>query len=633
MPRKSEYAKPKKSNARTERSPQRSPAPREERKRIVPSRSLANDSSVRSVPDAPRLWSNQEIAALLDRIGDILSIQGENRFKIIAYQRAADVIEHSSRGVQEVWQGDPANLRAIPGVGEAIADKLDELFRTGQMSYYEKIRAQIPEGLVDMLAIPGVGPKTVAKFWKEYNITTLEGLKQALENPEKNLAGLGAKTIENLKQGIGTLGAHTTRVRLAVASYFVQELIDELKNACGDAAAKISPAGSLRRLRPTIGDLDLLVASDQPQVILDAFVKLPQVREVLAKGDTKATIVAHNGMQADLRVLEPARWGTALQYFTGSKEHNIRVRELALKKGLSLSEWSYTRVKSGKEILCADEKEVYAQIGMDWIPPELREASGEIEAALEHKLPNLIQLGDLKGDLQCHSKWSDGSATIREMAEGARQRGLHYIAITDHSQGLGVARGLDPKRTREQWREIDALNKEYGDAFRVLKSVEVEIRADGTLDLPDDLLAGYDIVLATTHSALNQTREKITQRVVAALRHPRVDIFGHPTGQLIGTREPSALDLEEVFRVALETGTLLEIDGTSDRMDLNDVNARRAAELGVPLVIDSDAHHPDGFDDLYWGIAMARRAWLTKANVLNTLEWDELRKQLKRFKG
>jgi DNA polymerase (family 10) len=613
MPRKSEIAKPKKSDA----------------KKSAPAKT---SDTTQDAVTATRLWSNQEIAALLKRIGDILSIQGENRFKIIAYQRAADVIEHSSRGVQDIWAGDPANLRAIDGVGEAIAEKLDELFRTGQMSYYEKIRAQIPEGLVDMLAIPGVGPKTVSKFWHEFNITTLDGLKQALENPEKNLPGIGEKTIENLKQGIGTIGLHTTRVRLAVAFYFAQELMDALQKVCGSAIEKISPAGSLRRLRATIGDLDILVASNEPEKILDAFVKLPQVRQVLAKGETKASIIAHNGMQADLRVLEPKNWGTALQYFTGSKEHNIRIRDLALKKGLSLSEWSYTRVKSEKEFFCPDETQVYEKIGMSWIPPELREASGEIEAALAHKLPQLIRLEDLKGDLQCHSKWSDGQATIREMAEGAMKRGLQYIAITDHSQGLGVARGLDPKRTREQWKEIDKLNKEMGDAFRVLKSVEVEIRADGSLDLPDDLLAGYDIVLATTHSSLNQPREKITERVVRALHHPLVDIFGHPTGQLIGTREPSALDLEEVFRVALETGTILEIDGGSDRMDLSDVNARRAVELGCKLVIDSDAHNPDGFDDLYWGIAMARRGWLTKKDVLNTLEWDELRKRLKRNK-
>lgn len=611
MPRKSEIAKPKASDAKKATKPKK-------------------DAGETPPITSTRRWSNQEIAALLDRIGDILSIMGENRFKIIAYQRASDVIEHSSRGIQDVWQGDPANLRAIDGVGEAIADKLDELFRTGQMGYYEKIRAQIPEGLVDMLAIPGVGPKTVSKFWKEFNITTLDGLKAALEDPAKNLPGIGDKTIENLKQGIGTIGLHTTRVRLAVAAYFAEELMDALKAATGNAIKNISPAGSLRRLRATIGDLDLLVASDKPELVLDTFVKLPQVREVLAHGPTKASIVAHNGIQCDVRVLEPARWGTAMQYFTGSREHNIRTRDIALKKGLSLSEWSFTRIKSEKEILCATEDKVYETLGMDWIPPELREATGEIEAAQKHKLPKLIRLEDLKGDLQCHSKWSDGAATIREMAEGARARGLKYIAITDHSRGLGVANGLDEKRTREQWQEIDKLNREYKNAFRVLKSVEVEIRADGSLDLPDDLLAGYDLVLATTHSALNQSRDKITERVLQALHHPLVDIFGHPTGQLIGTREPSALDLEVVFRAAVETGTILEIDGTSERMDLTDVNARRAVELGNKLVIDSDAHNPEGFDDLRWGIAMARRGWITKSDVLNTLEWDDLRKHLKR---
>lgn len=620
MPRKSEYAKPKKSDVKKTAA-----------KKAVPvADEIDADANKTALPVSERAWSNQEIAALLDRIGDILAIQGENRFKIIAYQRASDVIQHSSRGVQDVWGGDAANLRAIPGVGEAIADKLDELFRTGQMSYYEKIRAQIPEGLVDMLAIPGVGPKTVSKFWHDFNIVTLDGLKAALQDPPKNLPGIGEKTIENLKQGIGTIGLHTTRIQLATATYFADELIEALQKAVGSAIQQISTAGSLRRLRPTIGDLDLLVASEKPEKILDAFVKLPQVHQVLAKGDTKASMVAHNGIQCDVRVLEPKNWGTALQYFTGSREHNIRIRDIALKKGLSLSEWSFAKVKGGKETFCETEAQVYETLGMEWIPPELREAAGEIEAALKHQLPKLIELADLKGDLQCHSRWSDGVAPIRAMAEGARKRGLKYIAITDHSKGLGVANGLDEKRTREQWQEIDKINRELGGVFRVLKSVEVEIHADGSLDLPDDLLAGYDLVLATTHSALNQSREKITDRVLKALHHPFVDIFGHPTGQLIGSREPSALDLEQVFRAAVETGTILEIDGTPERMDLTDVNARRAVELGIPLVIDSDAHTPNGFDDLQWGIAMARRGWLTKENVLNTLEWEELRKRLKR---
>lgn len=604
-------------------------------KQAVPAgqKAAAGSGALESVlPETQKIWSNQEIAALLDRIADILSIQGENRFKIIAYKRASDVIEHSSRGVQDLWQGDPDNLRAIPGVGEAIAEKLDELFRTGHISYYEKIRAQVPEGLVTMLGIPGVGPKTVVKFWKELDITTIEQLQAALEDPEHKLPGVGDKTVENLKQGIATLSRHSTRVLLPIAFHFVEEVIAQLKDACGDACEQISTAGSYRRQRATVADIDLLAASTKPQTVLDAFTRLPHVREVIAKGDTKATVVAHNGMQMDLRVLEPKRWGTALQYFTGSREHNIRVRDIALKKGLSLSEWSFTRVKTEKEILCADEDKVYATLGMDWIPPELREASGEIEAALNHTLPKLIELRDLKGDLQCHSKWSDGQATIQEMAEGAQARGLHYIAITDHSRGLGVANGLDEKRTRAQWQEIEELNQKLRGKFRVLKSVEVEIRADGSLDMPDDLLAGYDLVLATTHSSLNQPRDKITARVLRALRHPLVDIFGHPTGRLIGTREPSALDMEEVFRVAVETGTVLEIDGTPERMDLEDVLARRAVQVGCKLVIDSDAHQPDGFDDLRWGISMARRGWVTRADVLNTLPWDELKKHLKRYR-
>lgn len=622
-------------------SSQLRPVPRRKTKKPAPATPDTPERipTTAAAPVSDRKWNNQEVAAFLNQIGDVLAIQGENRFKIVAYRRAADVIAHASRSVQDLWAGDRDNLRAIPGVGEAIADKLDELFRTGRLGYYEKITAQVPAGLVELLGIPGVGPRTVTKFWKEFNITTLAALQEALQDPETRLKGVGEKTIENLKQGIATLSRHSTRVLLPVAVYFVEEMLAALKEACGDKAVKVSSAGSYRRLRATIGDVDLLAASKHPQFVLDKFTALPQVRAVIAKGDTKATVVAHNGMQVDLRVLEPARWGTALQYFTGSREHNIRLREIALRQGLSLSEWSLSRVpgaktrpRSPREILCGEEAQVYATLGMDWIPPELREASGEIEAALKHRLPQLVELADLKGDLQCHSKWSDGKATIAEMAEGARRLGLKYIAITDHSRGLGVANGLDDRRTREQWAEIDALNRKYGSSFRVLKSVEVEIKADGSLDAPDDLLAGYDVVVATTHSSLNQPRDKITARVVKALRNPYVDIFGHPTGRLIGSRESSALDLEEVFRVARETGTILEIDGTPERMDLEDVHARRAVELGLKLVIDSDAHHPDGFQDLRWGIAMARRGWVTAADVLNTLEWDELKQHLKRYR-
>jgi DNA polymerase (family X) len=576
-----------------------------------------------------RLWTNQEIAGLLSRIADILALQDEIQFKVIAYRRAADMIEHLSRGVQEIWAGDAQNLRQIPGIGEAMSEKLDELFSTGQMKYYKKIASQVPEGVLEFLTIPGVGPKTAARFWKDFQITSLPELEGVLGTGKLEAKGIGEKTIENLKAGIAAVRRKGTRVLLAVAYSFAEEVIAALKSARGVVIAEISTAGSLRRMRPTIGDLDILVASNQPQEVLDAFSTLPQVREVIEKGGTKASIVAHNGLQVDVRVLEPARWGTALQYFTGSREHNIRVREIALAKGLSLSEWSFKRLKDEREILCSTEEQVYARLGMDLAPPELREASGEIEAAQTHRLPKLIELPDLRGDLQCHSRWSDGNATIEQMAEAARARGLHYIALTDHSKGLGVARGLDRVRARQQWKEIDELNVRWSD-FKVLKSIEVEIRADGSLDLDDDLLSQFDLVAASTHSALKQTRDKITERVVRALRHPYVDIFAHPTGRLIGSREASALDMEVLFKVAVETGTILEVDGTSQRMDLTDVHVRRALQLGCKLVIDSDAHSPDGFDDIFWGIAMARRGWATQADVLNTLEWDELRKHLKR---
>ncbi|MBI5301103.1 MAG: DNA polymerase/3'-5' exonuclease PolX [Chloroflexi bacterium] len=577
-------------------------------------------------------WTNQEIAALLYRIADILEIQGEIVFKVVAYRRAADAIEHLGRGLRDVWQGDPKNLRAIAGVGEAIADKIDELFRTGKLAYYAKITKGVPPGIFELLTIPDVGPKTVARLWKELKITDVAKLEKAARAGKlRAIKGFGAKSEEKILAGIEAQRRKksSTRVLLGVAYPFAQEIVAAMRAACGDAIRDIAPAGSLRRMRPTIGDLDILVASDSPEKIIDAFVNLPIVRDVNAKGTTKASIIAENGMQVDLRVLESKHWGAALQYFTGSKEHNIALRNIALEQGLSLSEWGFKTVKGEKEIFTPREEEVYEKLGLQWIPPELREASGELRLAQEKRLPRLIELGDLKGDLQLHSNWSDGSFTIEQMAEAARARGLHYSAVTDHSQGLGIARGLTPERLKQQWAEIDALNKKWKD-FVVLKSIEMEIHADGSLDFPDELLAQFDIVLVSTHSALKQSREKITARVVKAMQNPHVDIFAHPTGRLLGTREESALDLEEVFCVAKETGTLVEIDGAPERLDLDDVRVRRAREVGAQIVIDSDAHSPQGFDGLFYGVAMARRGGLEAKDVLNTLEWKELRKRLKR---
>jgi len=577
-------------------------------------------------------WTNQEIAARLYRIADILEIQGELVFKVVAYRRAADAIEHLGRDIRDIWQNDPKNLRAIQGVGEALAEKLDELLRTGELSYYRKISKGIPDGIFEMLTIPDVGPKTVARLWKELKITNVAKLEQAARAGKlRVLKGFGARSEEKILAGIQAARRKksSTRVLLGVAYPFAQEIVAALRAACGDAIRDIAPAGSLRRMKPTIGDLDLLVSSDAPQKIIADFVSLPIVREINAKGTTKASIVAQNGLQVDLRVLEPRHWGSALQYFTGSKEHNVALRQIALDQGLSLSEWGFKTVKGDKEIFVPTEAEVYEKLGLQWIPPELREASGELRMAQERRLPRLVELRDLKGDLQSHSNWSDGSFSIEQMAEAARARGLKYLAITDHSQGLGIARGLTLERVKQQWAEIDALNKKRKD-FVVLKSIELEIRADGSLDFPDELLAQFDIVTVSTHSALKQSREKITARVVKAIRNPYVDIYLHPTARLINARDETALDLEEVFRVAKETGTLLEIDGAPERLDLDDVRVRRAREVGIPIVIDSDAHSPDGFDGLFFGVAMARRGGLEARDVLNTLEWKELRKKLKR---
>ena len=589
---------------------------------------------------AEQKWTNQEIAALLYCIADILEIQGEIVFKAVAYRRAADAIEHLGRDIRDIWQDDAENLRAIPGVGEALAEKIDELLRTGQMSYYEKISKGVPKGIFEMLTIPDVGPKTVARLWKELKITDVAKLEAAARAGKlQKLKGFGARSEEKILAGIEAARRRkaSTRILLGAAYPFAQEIVAAMRAACGAAIRDIAPAGSLRRMKQTIGDLDILASSDTPEKIIEAFVNLSQVREVNAQGTTKASIVAQNGLQVDLRVLEPQHWGSALQYFTGRKEHNIALRQIALDQGLSLSEWGFKPVLSAvegtvegdKEILTPREEEVYEKLGMVWIPPELREATGEIEAAQRRQLPRLIELRDLKGDLQSHSDWSDGSFTIEQMAEAARARGLKYLAITDHSKGLGIARGLDPERIRQQWAEIDALSTRWKD-FTVLKGIELEIRADGSLDFPDDLLAQFDLVLVSTHSTLKQPREKITMRVVRALRHPLVDMLAHPTGRLLGEREESALDLEEVFRVAKETGTILEINGEPARLDLDDVRVRRAREVGVQITINSDAHSPNGFDGLFFGVAMARRGWLEARDVLNTLEWRELRKRLKR---
>jgi len=563
---------------------------------------------------------NRQVASIFAEMADILAIQGENYHRIMAYRRAAENVAALGRPLVEVWQA--GELESIPGIGKTLAAKIDELMRTGRLEAYEKLKAQVPEGVVAMLQVPDVGPRKAALFWKKLGVTSIEELEAAARAGRlRELPGMGARSEQKVLEGIQALKRRTGRIPLGTAWELAQALLAPLRELRGVVQA--APAGSLRRMRETVGDLDLLVAAEEPEPVMDRFRGLSQVAEVLLSGPTKTSIRTREGFQVDLRVLPPARWGTALQYFTGSQAHNIRLRGLALDRGLSLSEYALKR-NDGTELLCATEEEVYAALGLPWIPPELREDRGEIEAALEGRLPDLVTLGDLQGDLQFHTTWSDGHRSLLEMAEAARAQGMKYGLVTDHSHGLGIAQGVGPEELRRQRAEIEAVNRRMGGSFRVLAGVEVEVRADGSLDLPDEVLAELDLVVAAVHSGLRQGREQVTARAVAAIRHPHVDILAHPTGRLIGRREGADLDLEAVLRAAAETGKAIEVNGHPLRLDLSDIHVRRAVELGVTLVINSDAHDPADFDLLRFGVATARRGWATAADVLNTRSVEEV---------
>ncbi len=563
---------------------------------------------------------NRQVAAIFARMADILDIQGENPHRIMAYRRAAENIAALSRPLEEVWRA--GELETIPGIGKTLAEKIDELMRTGRLEAYEKLRAQVPDGVVEMLQVPDVGPRKAALFWKQLGITSIQELEEAARTGKlRSLPGMGVRSEEKILAGIEALKRRGGRIPLGTAWELAWALLEPLREVPG--VVQVAPAGSLRRMRDTVGDLDLLVAAEDPEPVMARFRSLPQVAEVLLSGPTKTSIRTHDGYQADLRVLPPARWGTALQYFTGSQAHNIRLRALAQDRGLSLSEYAIKR-EDGSEILCATEEEVYAALGLPWIPPELREDRGEIEAALAGHLPELVERTDLLGDFQFHTTLSDGRASLWEMAQAAQAAGLKYALVSDHSRGLGVAHGAGPDELRRQRAEIEEVNRRMGDQFRILAGVEVEVRADGSLDLPDEVLAELDLVVAALHSGLRQPREQFTARAIAALRHPHVDILAHPTGRLLGQREGADVDLEAVLRVAAEMGKAVEINAHPWRLDINDVGIRRAVELGVLLAISSDAHDPEDFGLLHFGVAMARRGWASPAHILNTRPVEEV---------
>jgi len=572
------------------------------------------------------MLNNRQLADTFTLIANLLEIKGEIIYKTLAYRKAAESLMGLGRQASEYWK--EGKLEEIPGVGKAIAEKIDELLKAGKLEFLEKLKQEVPEELATWLAVPSLGPKKIALIWQTLGITTLTQLEAAAkEGKLRDLPGMGAKSESAILEGIASLSRRSGRIPLGRAYPLAQEIIQTLKKVRGVVAAE--SAGSLRRMRSTVGDLDILVAAKESAPVMEAVVNLPGVSRVLGKGETKSSIEFTDGVRAQVWVHPPEKFGTALQYATGSKDHNVQLRQLALDKGLSLSEHSFTKVKGGKEVFCATEEEVYETLGLPWIPPELREDRGEVQAAKANKLPKLIELKDLKADLQVHSTWSDGKLSMLEMVRAAAKQGIKVIAFTDHSVSLGVTQGLSIEKHKQQAAEIKKIQKQLGDSILVLHASEVEIKADGSLDYPDEFLATLDLVLASMHTSLRQPREKVTERMLNAIRNPHVDIIGHPTGRLIPDREGADLDMDAVLNAAAETGVALEINAHPSRLDLDDMYARRAKELGIPISINTDSHSAEDFNMRFYGVAIARRAWLTKNDVINCWSTDKLLKWLK----
>lgn len=558
--------------------------------------------------------TNQQLANIFHTIADLLEIKGENIYKILAYRKAADSLSNLGQDVNEIWKR--GTLTEVDGVGKAIAEKIDELLSTGHLSFLEKLEAEVPSSLADWLKVPDLGPKKVALFWKQLGITSLTELESAARSGKlRTLPGMGDKSEAKIIAGIEALGRRSNRIPLGRAWPFAQELMAYLRKASGVLAVELG--GSLRRMRATVGDIDILAAAKDSRAVMDAFVNRNDVARVLGKGETKASVEFTHGLQAQLWVHPPEHWGTALVYATGSKDHNVRLREYAIKKGFSLSEHSLQR-KDGSEVTCEHEEDVYKTLGLPWIPPELREDHGEVQAAIKNELPQLIELKDIKSELHSHSTWSDGKLSILHMAQAAKMRGYTLLAITDHSSGLGIVQGMSPEDVRKQREEIDKVAQDLGDTIKIIQGAEVEIKSDGSLDYSDEVLAELDIVIASIHSSLRQPRDKITERLIKAMHNPHVDIIGHPVGRLMPDREGADLDMDAVLAAAAQTGVALEINAHPARLDLDDVHARRAIEMGIKLSINTDAHSDTDLDLMHFGVSTARRGWVEADEVINT---------------
>jgi len=563
--------------------------------------------------------SNAELARIFNEIGDMLEILGEVVYKAVAYRRVADAVERYPDDVASLYRRGEAPK--ITGAGAALTAKLAELAETGRLEYHERLRAQVPDGLLHMLRVPGVGPKTVRLIHAELGVDSLEGLRAAAEEGRlRTVKGLSERTEKNVLDGIGRLERQSTRLLLHDADALVGSLIEQLREVRG--VRRIAPAGSLRRRRTTIGDLDVLAAVEDPAALIARLDGLPEVEKVVSAGIDKSTIILRDGPRVDLMVCPPAAWGSHAVHFTGSKDHNIGIRGRALDRGWSLSEKGFKVIETGELLLDAEEADVYARLDLPWIAPELREGEGEIEAALAGTLPDLVTADDVRGDTHTHSDWTDGVDSIETMARAARDLGHEYIVLTDHSPSLGIARGLSPDRVAEQREEIHRLNADLA-PFRILHGTELEIRADATLDYPDELLASFDVVIASIHTGRGQSSEQLTRRALAAIEHPHVDVIAHPSGRIVNRRDPLPLDWPRVFEAAAAHKTALEING-SPRLDLDDSLARAAGRAGARLTLASDAHRTEELGQQRYAVDLARRAWLTADQLLATRGADAL---------
>lgn len=567
---------------------------------------------------------NLEIANIFRNIAQILEIKGGNVFRIRAYERAAQNLEGLSEDLGHIiGQG---RLREIPGIGSDLEAKIREFDKSGKIKAYEELKKTIPPGLLDLLNISSIGPKTAKLLYEQAKVKSVAGLEKAIKKGKlAGIPGIKNKTIENISKGIALFKKGKERMTLAQAVLAAEPFLRALDKL--PQVKNISAAGSLRRQKETVRDIDILVASDKPRKVMQAFVDFPAVKQVLAKGDTKSAVRTESGVQIDCRVVERSSFGAALLYFTGSKNFNVKLRRMAIKRGLKINEYGIYR---GRRFICgASENEIFKALGMAYVEPELREDSGEIELALKNRLPELITAQDIKGDLHVHSKWSDGGNTVEEMAQAAQKLGYAYIAVTDHSQSLKVASGLSPDRLKRKKAEIARVNQKLKN-FRVLYATEVDITGDGGIDYSDAVLKEFDIVVAAIHTGFKQPRDKLTARIIRACKNKYVHIIAHPTGKLWGVREPYDLDTDLIFRAAADTNTSLEINAFPQRLDLNSSHCRRAKELGVRFSIDTDAHITDQLKAMPFGLAVARRGWLSRSDVINTLDADRLLNTIKK---